>query len=1531
MKKLSKIHIFVLLVCLFTPFIFSGCENSNKDSLSTPAFLQVAAGEIIFDPVTDAEYYTISINNTEINVDVKHNNNVQIINNRIYYDASKIFVVGESYSIKIRANSSEKVNSMFSSVVSYKHNGSITTPTDVKINGTTLTWGMVEGASYYLVKVLTPNDLIVFDKNGNVLTLDDPASISKADLTEYSFNANSFDFSSLLSKAGTYQFYVCAVLSNGSSYVESSYTSKVSYNHYELLEKPVCGEVFNINNNLHLAVAVDKNANEIAVKCNGTELITALNNQQEHLLKLSDNYFDINLTELFAGKLDFSDLKQISVAVQSRYSTNNPETEFYTNSSFSNDVFYENAYNLNAPTLTLENFETSHIASWSFDQADKISGYRLVLFTDNGIIDYYLTAETNTMILSEEFIAVAVQAIEKGELSRSEFSNIVAMENLQNFTEELSYETVGSSISWSHIDGTYYVVDFNNELYVLDEPNFKIPTSNLKTNNFSIRIHTIKNGFAPMTTQVDLSLSSKLATPTFGPSQGFTSSTLYELTFTGVENAIGYYVHIKSASAEEFEKISILYTSTKINLSNYICSKGEYTDYLVKVQAVADHNGICSDSDLSSAISVAHKQVLDTPEFYKVGDTTYPVIKEISDSTIKYYLQFNGVRDANSYEVLINFNKLTIQASNQSLYKIDITNYLSSANTYEIKIRAIPQENAINVEPSEYVTTTYTLTKQLKSAENIKVTENDGIYTLSFDPVDNAETYRVRIVKENDSSYVDYLNSLGLSISFEVSPSQDISQYVQQQGNYYFYITALAPKGSYYADANESSTFGTLNKLTSLVKPSEIEFENISKDLFVASWNGDDNADYYLIKITDPNGISFETKIYKSTSANINQYITIQGTYKIDIYSMVETLGETAKEYTSSSATSTTLHHTYKLKQDFLRHSISMYGNSYNFIVANANDLKNLLWYHYLYEIDEGVGLRMMIELQEKEAAEPNSEVENLETLREAIIRLSNDATISRLHDFNNDETWLNKLDASTDSELFSYLCTKLLSIYPEFNILSGFKINNHFDGNIFELVYKNSLNGEKITYTNNDIQINKNYGNEYNYIDPFLRKSATGVFNIDSRQKALVTTSEQLLRVVQDGFKPAFIGDCETAETIYSNAKLVLSTIVTNNMSDLEKVTAIFDWIEAEFDLVYYKDTATFVSGSIEFGGKDNSALAKYGQYEHYYLEGIFKNISMTADGTLVIGNKYATSHSYSKAFALLCAIEGINSYVINGSYSYVKPSDGTTVLVDHAWNKVYVDKSSDQKEGKSWFSIDLTFSDNRIYFNNLDKGYGMSAHTYFLTSDSYTPVPLKNFKNESILISQEYVDKIKNNDLSYDYYANSNFGLTLNQMDSTISGYKLYKRTCENCSYEHISYRTPTVCPNCSHEDTFNGAATLVTSGFKYSKKFDSQNTVYQEYANKELENGESTNLGDLKSFYVNLLIHAGYMENNNESGRSVVEFKLNSELFDLNELIQAFTILNSYNLELERGQDSQGNGTIYTVEDTANATTIVVCIIE
>ena len=1510
---MKKIKFILILICLAIPFTFVGCQNKNKETLSTPLISEISGGTIVFDAVEHAEYYTISINDHNLIVDALHNKNVEIIDNQINFDASNIFIVGNSYAVKVKANSSKKIDSKFSASYSYRHSGNVEKPTNVKTNLTTLTWDVVENASYYLVKIITPNDTIIYDKQGNVLTEYDSESIARADLTEYSFTTNQFDFSSILNTAGTYTFYVNAVLSDAITQTESGYTSPAEYNHFVTLSTPKNGIVKQVGESLHITTVIDSNANAISITCNGYEKTAQLNGSEASIEKIGNNILDINLTSYFAsiassGNLNFKSLSQFAFKIKSVYLTNNPAGNFYLNSNYSDYALFENTKQISTPTLSIayDNTNGCYAANWSCEDSALVSEYKLFVLTASGLKEYVVSSKTTNKLIFEDFIAIGVKAYGSGNHTSSQLSDFVSNPTLINTLPQIVSASLnnGYFANWSEIEDAYYLLELGDEIIITTENTYTITE---KAESHLLKITAVKENYKHSSTSINLPHTHKLNTPTFAYNQGFNSKKLYELTFTGVDNAFGYYVYIKGESAYDFIKINRLYTSTTIDLTNYICSEGNYSDYQVKVQAVADPNGIYQSSDLSESVSVSHIQVLDIPKFYEVNQIPVPISKTVDNDVVTYTLKFFGVENAGSYEVLINYNKLTVPAilNYTGIYEIDVSKYLIAANNYEIKLKATPAPTSYNVVESSYNVANYALTKQLSMAENITVSENNGTYTLSFDPVDNAESYRVRIIKENDSSYLNYLNSIGLSNVIEVTQSVDVTNYVKQRGAYYFYITALAPReNSYYADAQESTTYGYINKLTTLNSPKNFEFTNISKDAYLLSWLGDDNADYYLIQIINPINLAYEFKIYGATSANINRYLTIPGTYSISVYSMVNPVGNNAKEYTSSSAGTDSLRYIYELDHDYSRYSIYMYGSYQDFSVTNVHELKTLLWYHYLYEIDMGTGLSIKLELQNNGNDVP-------ESLREAILRYAVEAN-GTIHNFYEDEQWLQLLSTNTtsDSVLFSYLCEKLLEAYPEFGLIENFHIIDHAStSSNFTIYYKNSLNQEKIEDTQSEIFTNTNYGTSFEYIDSLSRRSDSGIFNIDLREEALVTTTEQLIQAVQHNRRPKFIGNSATAENIYKNAKLILSAIVTNQMSDYEKVTAIFEWLEATYDLTYYTiDGRSNLSGTVE-----SEKIATYGLYKQYYLEGMFENITLLANGDLQVGSTIATSQSYSKAFALLCAIEGIDATVINGSYKYYNPALAQDTLVNHSWNKVYLSTSVDGSN-KNWYVVDLTFADNRIFFNNLSRGYGISSHTFFLTSDTAHADSLRaltfpdqvadatklTLKDNSSIISNDYktVRSCTNN---YDYYENSNFEMTYDEIDE-----------CAN---------------NFAINDTVTGD--LLTTGFSYSKKFNPYGT-YQKY------NETAEDYGVLQSFLLNSVFYAKHITSSKNSERAMFEFKfywsengqssslLYSEIVrDLPGIFEKAATL--YGLDISLVKDP--NNSVYAVVDDVFDTTTII----
>lgn len=204
--------------------------------------------------------------------------------------------------------------------------------------------------------------------------------------------------------------------------------------------------------------------------------------------------------------------------------------------------------------------------------------------------------------------------------------------------------------------------------------------------------------------------------------------------------------------------------------------------------------------------------------------------------------------------------------------------------------------------------------------------------------------------------------------------------------------------------------------------------------------------------------------------------------------------------------------------------------------------------------------------------------------------------------------------------------------------------------------------------------------------------------FYIDGVKETMsVSTSNMLYKAVVWGYKPVFMGSqADNLQQIYDNAKDALSYIVSDEMSEYEKVHAIYDYII--YNVRYDHDCANaqdaYVSGNLSL----NEKMKYYG----YYLEGIFLDKFYKKDMHAVCDGK-------SKAFVLMCGIEGITAVRISGEAT----SDGKN-FGGHAWNKVLLDLNG--TGDKEWYFVDTTWGDVG------DDSKEFLSHAYFLLSDDET-----------------------------------------------------------------------------------------------------------------------------------------------------------------------------------------------------------------
>lgn len=299
-----------------------------------------------------------------------------------------------------------------------------------------------------------------------------------------------------------------------------------------------------------------------------------------------------------------------------------------------------------------------------------------------------------------------------------------------------------------------------------------------------------------------------------------------------------------------------------------------------------------------------------------------------------------------------------------------------------------------------------------------------------------------------------------------------------------------------------------------------------------------------------------------------------------------------------------------------------------------------------------------------------------------------------------------------------------------ESGIIAGYAPTVEADGKQLHIAFNYSLGGVKINNSPTTDPTGSDNTQQNTISKPHYTTGAyTRNFYIDRAENTRtmsVSTSNLLYKAVAWGYKPVFTGTADNInklQQIYDNAKSVLATIVTDDMTEYEKVHAIYDWII--YNVRYDYDLAG------NGGASDNATLNENMRYYGYYLEGIFLDTFFNA------GKSHAVCDGKSKAFVLMCGIEGVNALRIAG-----KVADGG----GHAWNKVLLDPDEDGV--KNWFVIDTTWGDKAVAVQNAPTTEYLT-HGYFMV-------------NDATIYGTHIEDRNRNYPVAdgvYDYYAKTTF----------------------------------------------------------------------------------------------------------------------------------------------------------------------------
>lgn len=299
----------------------------------------------------------------------------------------------------------------------------------------------------------------------------------------------------------------------------------------------------------------------------------------------------------------------------------------------------------------------------------------------------------------------------------------------------------------------------------------------------------------------------------------------------------------------------------------------------------------------------------------------------------------------------------------------------------------------------------------------------------------------------------------------------------------------------------------------------------------------------------------------------------------------------------------------------------------------------------------------------------------------------------------------------------------------------------------------------------------------EFDYISNVNKRDEAFIdFPLYKNNKGFITVndSESLWYVTSLNYYP-LVKSNSVEEQIFNEAKNVLRRIIDDNMSDFMKVKQIYNYLTSEIKYDY------------ETAYSDIKLLNKE---QCYYLEGVFLN-------------HYAVCDGKSKAFVLLCKMEGIEA---------VRLTDFKENFLGHAYNYVKIDNK--------WYLTCTTFGSNRLKINDdlsivlpsynmfltnlktpYDNDFGYDSKMYEDIKNEVSDIPFDYFKDEDLIVNNEneltsIIDNIVSQ-IQYDNFEiefqdlNKNDDIVYSYIENLKNKYSLYDLyLVKNRPYENYIY---------------------------------------------------------------------------------------------------------------------------------------------
>ena len=415
------------------------------------------------------------------------------------------------------------------------------------------------------------------------------------------------------------------------------------------------------------------------------------------------------------------------------------------------------------------------------------------------------------------------------------------------------------------------------------------------------------------------------------------------------------------------------------------------------------------------------------------------------------------------------------------------------------------------------------------------------------------------------------------------------------------------------------------------------------------SWEEVDNAQGYKVFV---NGS--EVDGVSSSTCNLTDYLIGDGLYEIALV---------AYDKNNNEIKSTTINYAYEAttENDFIRKGQFYFGGKWHdYIIEDELELEKLVWHTILYR--------------------------------------------------NNNVSFYIKSGSGLLQSNVNQLTKRYIESYPEYDaVTSGYgkyaKITHDNVGMLCNFIYYLNDNFllthedisvadyEKYNLAKYDYPLDNTYTEKYTTME-----TAERTFPIDAEgvPEVYCENTEQLFMAVQFGARPVFANNESVAAVVYENAKKVLREINNNdNLSEFDKAKNIYDYIcsNVKYDYVLYEYMRCI----------NDFSIASFGNYSVFYLEGVLYDLE----------NQYAVCDGLSKAYTLMCRIEGIECCKVNGYVNMVGNAG------NHAWNKVKIGANETLGiEQDAWSIVDTTWG-KILNTNSKGQVSQIVSHSYFLISE--------------------------------------------------------------------------------------------------------------------------------------------------------------------------------------------------------------------